>query len=245
MSTSETPIGPRPGLSNVADIIIAPNAAFERIRVVPTWGWALLAASVIAIIGGLLATPASFHALDVSGPALYATNPAVTQLPADKQPAMIERMISYHRVAIRIQSFLIPVFILIGALFSGLVMTIANAVSRGDGNFKRFFALAVTVAIVSSIGVLLNGLIAIVRGAGSYETMQSVQSSLPSLALLAPGAGKKLAVFLSTMNIATIWATALTALGMVAAARIKPAIAWVTAFLMLFAGGALLSMIVQ
>jgi hypothetical protein len=244
LSTSETPIGPRPGLSNVADIIIAPNAAFARIRLVPTWGWALLAASVIGIIGFLLAMPASLHALQVSGPALYATNPAVTQLPADKQPAMIERMISIGRIVVEIQSFLVPIFILLGGLFSALIMTIANAISRGDGNFKRFFALAITVSVVGAIGLLLNGLIATVRGAAAYETMQSVQSSLPSLALLAPGAGSKLATFLGVLNVTALWSTALTALGMIAVGRVKPAIAWSAAILMLLAGASFAAMFV-
>ena len=241
MSTSETPIAPRPGLSNVVDIIITPGAAFARIRQVPTWGWALLAASAFGIVGFLLALPASMHALEVAGPALYGTNPAVTQLPPDKQPAMIERMISVGRIVIEIQSFLVPIFLLLGGLFSALVMTIANAISRGDGNFKRFFALALTVSVVSAIGLLLNGVIALVRGPASYETMQSVQGSLPSLALLAPGAGHKLAAFLSVLNITAIWATVLTALGMVAVGRIKPPIAWSAAIVMLLAGAAFAS----
>jgi Yip1-like protein len=241
----DTAIGPRPGLSNVADIIIAPRAAFSRIRQVPTWGWALLAASVLGIAGSLLALPASMHALDVSGPALYGANPAVTQLPADKQAEMVQRMISFGRIGIEIQSFMIPVFILIGGLFSALVMLIANAISRGDGTFKRYFALAITVAVVSSIGLLLNGVIAMVRGPGGYESIQSVQGSVPSLALLAPSAGKKLAAFLAALNIVTIWATALTALGMVAVGRVKPPVAWVAAILMLLAGASIVSMFVQ
>lgn len=245
MSTSDTPTVQRPGLSNVVDIIIAPGAAFARIREIPTWGWALLAASVLGIAGALLALPASLHALEVSGPALYGSNPAVAQLPADKQPEMIARMISFGRVGIEIQSFLIPIFLLIGGLFSAVVMLIANAISRGDGSFKRFFALAVTVSVVTAIGLFLNGVIAVVRGPASYETMQSVQGALPSLGLLAPGAGHKLAAFLSALNVTALWATALTALGMVSVGHVKPPVAWTAAILMLLAGASLLTMFVQ
>jgi hypothetical protein len=245
LSTSVPPVARRSGLTNVVDIIVAPNAAFERIRQVPVWGWAFLAAVVIAVIGALLAQPASLHALQVAGPALYGSNPAVAQLPPAQQPAMIEKMMGFGRIVIRVQVFLIPIVFLISALFSALVMTAANAASRGDGTFKRFYALAITVSVITALGVMLNGIISIVRGPESYQTLQSVQASLPSLGLLAPGAGGKLATFLGMLNVTAIWATVLTALGMTAVGRVKPAIAWTAAVVMLFAGAALAAMFVQ
>ena len=158
---------------------------------------------------------------------------------------MIQRMIGFGSIFIRLQWIVVPIFLLIGALISTVVMLIANAISGGDGNFKRFYALAITTAVVTCLGFLLNGVIAMVRGPSSYETMQSVQSGVPSLALLAPGAGAKLATFLGSLSLISIWATALTALGMIAVGRVKPAIAWVAAFLMLLIAAALPALFVQ
>lgn len=227
------------------DIVVAPNAAFARIRAVPTWGWAFLAATIIGIIGVLLAQPASLHALQVSGPAMYGSNPAVTQLPADKQPEMIARMVGFGTVMLKFQFVFVPIGLLIGALLSAVIMLIANAISRGDGTFKRFFALTMTTAIVSSLGLLLNGVIAVVRGPSGYETMQSVQTALPSLGLLVPGAGAKLATFLGGLNVTSIWAAVLSALGMIGVARIKPPIAWATALIVLLCGAGLAAAFVQ
>jgi hypothetical protein len=229
----------------VVDIIVAPSAAFARIRVIPTWGWAFLAASIIGIIGILLAQPASLHALQVSGPAMYGSNPAVTQLPPDKQPEMIARMVGFGTVMLRFQFLFVPIGLLIGSLLSAVIMLIGNAISRGDGTFKRFFALSMTTAIVTSLGFLLNGVIAIVRGPGGYDTMQSVQTALPSLALLVPGAGAKLGTFLGGLNVTSIWATVLSALGMIAVARINPPIAWATALLLLLCGAGFTAAFVQ
>ena len=71
-------------------------------------------------------------------------------MPADKQAEMVQRMMSFGRIGIEIQAFLIPVFLLIGGLFSAVVMLIANAISRGDGTFKTLFRARITVAVVSS-----------------------------------------------------------------------------------------------
>jgi hypothetical protein len=245
LSTSEPTAARRVGLDIVVDIIVAPNAAFARIREVPAWGWAFVAASLLGIVGMLLAQSAYLHALQVSGPALYGSNPAVTQLPPEKQAEMMSRMIAFGATMVRLQFLFVPIGLLIGALLSAVIMLIANAISHGDGTFKRFFALSMTTAVVSSLGLFLNGVIAVVRGPGGYETMQSVQTALPSLALLAPGAGAKLATFLSALNVTSIWATVLSALGMTAVARIKPPVAWVTALLVLAGGAALAALFVK
>ena len=90
-----------------------------------------------------------------------------------------------------------------------------------------------TTGVVSSLGLLLNGVIALIRGPGSYDTMQSVQMGLPSLALLAPSGPPKLLAFLAVLNVTTLWATALTALGMTVVGHVKPPIAWTFAIVSL------------
>jgi hypothetical protein len=186
---------------------------------------------VLGVVGFLLAQPASMHAFDTSGPAQFA--PQLAQIPPEKQAGALAKMMSVGRIVIYVQWIFFPIGLLIGALISSVVMLIANAISKGDGTFKRFFALAVTTAVITGLGTVLNGAITLVRGAASYDTPQSVQTSLPSLALLAPAAGTKLQTFLGVMNVASIWVTALTALGMIAVGRVKPPVAWTFAILSL------------
>lgn len=231
MSTSETSAPRGNSLPNAVDIIIAPAAAFQRIREAPAWGWVFLIASVLGIVGFLLAQPATMHAFETSGPAQFA--PQLAKIPPEKQAAALAQMMSVSRIVIYVQWIFFPIGLLIGSLISAVVMLIANAISKGDGTFKRFFALAVTTSMITALGAVLNGAITLVRGAASYDTPQAVQTSLPSLALLAPAAGTKLQTFLGVMNVASIWVTALTALGMIAVGHVKPPVAWTFAILSL------------
>ena len=82
MSTSPDTVGARPGLSNIVDIIVSPNAAFDRLRAVPTWGWAFLVATLLGIAGAIVIGPAVAHALDASMPAQLAANPQIAKLSA-------------------------------------------------------------------------------------------------------------------------------------------------------------------
>lgn len=227
MSTSEPSIAPTSSLHNAVDIVVAPGAAFERIRRVPGWGWVFLIATVLAILGSLLSLPASTHAFGLSAPALYA--PIVAKMPPEKQSEALAQMIKVGGVMNSLEALFLPVGLLLGSLISAVIMLIANAVSRGDGTFKRFFALSMALTIITSLGLVLNGLITLVRGPSSYETIISVKTALPNLALVVPGAGGKLLTFLGVLNIASIWATVLTALGMMAVGNVKPLVAWTAA----------------
>ena len=233
MSTSQPAVG-RSGLANVVDIIIAPNAAFERLRQVPVWGWAFLVASLLGSAGTLLAIPAVEHAMATSMPAQLAASDAIAKLPPDQQQKQIATMMSVSTTIAKFYWVFIPPAILLAGLIQGLIMLIANAATRGDGSFKKFFALSVTVAVVGTgLGSIVVGAIVTLRGASSFETMSSVQSSLPSLALLAPGAKGALAGFLGSLNVFYLWATALLAMGMSRVGRIPRGPAWVTAVIML------------
>lgn len=234
MSTSQPAVAPRSGLANVVDIVIAPNAAFERIRQVPVWGWAFLVAALLGIVGTFLIGPAIQHAMEISLPAKLAVNDAIAKLPTDQQQKQIAMMMSFSKTFARFAWVVVPPFILLAALIQSVIMLIANAATRGDGTFKKFFALAITVSVVGTgIGSIVLGVIVMLRGAASFETQSSVNAALPSLALLAPGAKGALAGFLGAMNVFILWATALLALGMQRVGRIPGGAAWATAIIML------------
>ncbi len=237
MSTSQPPAQPRGGLANVADIVVAPTAAFDRLREVPTWVWAFIAASVLAIIGSLLLAPAMIHAIDTSLPAKLAGSEQMAKLPPDQQQKMIALQIKIAKIVIQLLWLLTPIGLLIVATIQGVIMLIANAVGRGDGSFKKYFALSMTVAVVGTgLGELVTGLIVLVRGANSFEEQSAVMGSLPNLGLLVPGVHGALLGFLGALNVFTLWAAALLALGMVRVGRVSPPVAWITSVLMLVVG---------
>lgn len=238
MSTSQAAVPPRSGLTTLVDIVVAPNQAFERLRIAPTWGWAWLVASILGMAGFALAIPASLHGVETGGPALYAAQ--VQNLPADQQQAAVGRIVSVTKTVVQIQWIFVPIIMLIGSLIGTVVMLIGSTIARGDGTFKKLWALSINVGVVTvGLGLLVMGIICIVRGPASFVTPTDVQRSLPSLALLAPGAGVKVQVFLATFNVFQLWATALLALGMTVVARMNPVAAWITSLVMLFGMAAL------
>jgi len=234
LSTSQPPVERRSGLANVVDIFIAPNAAFERIREVPVWGWAFLVAALLGIAGSFIVGPAVAHALETSMPAQLAASEQMSKLSPDQQQKQIAMIMSFAKTFAKFYWLVIPPALLLIGLVQAVIMLIANAATRGDGTFKKYFALSITVAVVGTgLNSLVLGAIVLVRGANSFETTASVNSALPSLALLAPGAKGALAGFLGSLNVFYIWATALLALGMSRVGRIPRGAAWATAIIML------------
>ena len=73
------------GLQTVLDVIVAPAAAFERLRVAPTWGWAFAIAIVCYTVTSYLITPALIHSIQASWPAMIASNPRLGQLTPEQQ----------------------------------------------------------------------------------------------------------------------------------------------------------------
>lgn len=235
MSTSvTTPPARRSSLSNVVDIIVSPSTAFDRLREMPAWGWAFLAATVLGVIGALLYGPALVHALETTMPAKLAAMPAIAKLPPDQQQTVIATQLKVAKIFLQLFWLFVPIQILLAGLFQALVMTIANVTGRGDGSFKKYFALSITVSVIG-IGLtsIVIGVIVLIRGAASFEEQSAVTGVVPSLALLAPGAKGALVGFLGAFNIFALWSTALLALGMQRVGRIPTVAAWVSAIVML------------
>lgn len=234
MSTSATQPARRGGLSNVVDIIVSPTAAFDRLREVPAWGWAFLAASVLGVIGSVLFGPALVHAMETTLPAKLAAMPAIAKLPPDQQQQMIAAQLKFTKIFLQLFWLFVPVQILLVALVQGLIMMVANVVGHGDGSFKKYFALSITVSVIGvGLASIVIGIIVLIRGAASFEEQSAVTGAAPSLALLAPGAKGALVGFLGAFNIFILWSAALLALGMQRVGRIPPVTAWATAVIML------------
>lgn len=234
MSLSETTVDRRSGLLNVIDVIVAPRAAFERVRIVPTWGWAFLVTSLLGIAGSLVIEPALLHAMDKSLPAQLALNPQIAKMPADQQAAAIARAIAFSKLVAQFSWIFVPISLLLIGAVQALAMTIANAASRGDGSFGKYFALSVTIMIVGTgLSSLVLALIVAIKGPSAFESPNAIQSAIPSLGLLAPGLRGALGAFLGALNVFYLWATALLAIGMTVVGRVKAGAAWSTAIVLL------------
>jgi hypothetical protein len=234
LSLSETTVDRRSGLLNVIDVIVAPRAAFERVRIVPTWGWAFLVTSLLGIAGSLVIEPALLHAMDKSLPAQLALNPQIAKMPADQQAAAIARAIAFSKMVAQFSWIFVPISLLLIGAVQALAMMIANAASRGDGSFGKYFALSVTIMIVGTgLSSLVLALIVAIKGPGAFESPNAIQSAIPSLGLLAPGLRGALGAFLGALNVFYLWATALLAIGMMIVGRVKAGAAWSTAVVLL------------
>jgi hypothetical protein len=221
------------GLQTALDTLIAPNDAYARLRETPTWGWAYLIAVALAMLAALALVPALHHALAVALPAQVAAMPSIAKLPPGEQQAAIARIVSVQTLLLNVTWLSALAIVPLTALIQALVMLAANAIGRGDGTFRRFWALAMNVQVAGSIGGLILAAIVLLRGAASFSEPGDIQRVIPSLGMLLPGAPHVLVAFFSAFNVAAIWQAVLLALGMIAAARIPRPVAWSTALVML------------
>jgi hypothetical protein len=238
MSVSAPVVEKANGLSTVVNVITAPREAFETLRVSPTWGWAFLVAIVLTLLGQYLATPATIHAVQASWPAQVAANPQL----AAASPQAQQNALNISMAVIRWTWLISPLIVLLSALIATIVMLIFKAVGRGDAGFKQLWCAAVNVAVVSvGISSLVNGLIATVRGAASYNSTSDAYKAVPSLAWLMPHATVKVSAFLAAFSVISIWAAVLLAMAMIYVARTSKVNATICAVVMLVVGGGFLA----
>jgi len=230
MAVESTTTAPKPnGLKTAIDIIIAPKDALAAIAAGPTWGWAFLIAVAMFVIGTLMLGPAIQHAMTASWPTMVASNPSLAQ----QSPEQQQRALAIALTFTKFSWIFAPIGLALIMLISTVFMVIFNAIGRGQGSFKLFWAASVNIAIVSGLQPVASGIIAMARGADSFTTMQSPQTAVPSLALLAPAAGVKLATLLGAFTPFSLWAGGLVVATMVIVARVPRVHAWLTGILTL------------
>jgi len=238
---SEPTIAPKGnGLNTALDIIASPSDAFARLRVVPTWGWAFLIAAVLGIVGSFLGAAASEHAVITSIPIADAKSATISAMPADQRQKMIENQIGFAKAIGKFNFVLVPIGVLFIALLQSVYLLILNAATRGQGNFKKFWALAINISIVGiGLSALILGIIELIRGPEAFNSLADVYGALPSLVWIVPGTTGFVHGFLTNFSVFNLWATGLFALGLVAIARIKPTQAYIGTAIMLLIGGLL------
>ncbi len=224
------------GLGILWDVVVAPNAAFAALRERPQWLWAFVVTSLLGMIGALLLIPAGQHMMTAMFAQMGQSNPQIAQMSPEKQQQILGIQLAIQRFTFAFY----PVLLLLAALVTGLIMLIVNAISSGDGNFKRFFALAMNLALVNwGVGYLVIGVIAYLRGPESFSNPRDLGSVLPNLGWLVPAAPMKVGVFLGSIGPFAIWSLVLLALGMQRTAQIKAAAAWIGAIVIVLGAGAI------
>jgi hypothetical protein len=231
METVETPKAD--GLKTALDTIVAPGEAFERLRSAPTWGWAYLITLVLYMLGSFLLIPAIVHGTQAGWAAQVAENPRLAALSPDQLRNALNISITVVRFAWLFPLIVLPLYILIQTI----VLLVFKAIGRGDAGFGQIWAAVTNITVPTlGIGAVVLALIAIVRGADSFGTSFEVQTAMPSLAMLAPGAPVKLHGFLAAFTPFTLWGAWLMATAMSVTARVPKGVAYAAGATVLLIG---------
>lgn len=215
------------GLKVLVNTIVSPKEAFEALRERSTWVWALMISVVVGSVCTYLMAPAFSHAMLANPAAIFGDKAA--QMTPDQIQTYAQagaKVTSFYFIGVLIG---VPIICLIG----GLVMTLFNALGRGDGSFAKYFAAQCNIGVVGAIGTVVGAIIILVRGTDSFNSLHEVATAAPSLAWLIPGAGVKVSAFLGVMTPFTLWATALTAYAMTIIGKVPRLQAWLAALIML------------
>lgn len=218
MALDSTPAPKANGLKTAIDIVIAPKEALESIRVSPTWGWAFIIAAILSVIAFFVTIPAVMHGMVGD----FAKNPQMAQMTPDD----LQKALKMTAGFMPFLSIIVPIAILFYSLIEALIMLVFNAIGRGTGSFKSFWAASVNIGIIYGLGQIVTMVVVLLRGAESFAMSGEVQRAIPSLAMLAPAGNVKLAALLSTINPFAIWSLILVAMTMTVVARVPKVHAW-------------------
>jgi hypothetical protein len=233
-------IAARPsGLQTALDVTIAPRTAFTNLRETPRWAWAFAISCMLGIIGSLAIAPVVAHVMGAEMASRLAVDPQLAALPAAERQARIAQISGFAQIAVRFAFVFIPFGLAAGCALQALVMLIANAIGKGDGNFTKFWALAVNAAVVGTgLASVALAIIVLIRGADGFASSAQITGALPGPAMFVPAGAKAAAAFFGVMNIFALWDMALLVLGMMIVARLSRTTAIVTAIVILLGSGA-------
>jgi hypothetical protein len=239
---TEVPVGPtqhpRSGVQTALDIVIAPAAAFAQLRQRPTWVWAFVAASLLGMIGAFAISSNVGHALVADVSAQLAASPQIAQLPADRRAATIAQQLSIVQATSRFAFLFVPFGLALASAVAALVMLVANAIGKGDGSFKKYWALAVNAGIISTgLASVITMAIVLIRGPDALASASDLERVLPGLGMFIPAGAKRALAFFSAVNVFSVWNATLLAAGMISIGRIPRATAITTAIVILLASG--------
>lgn len=204
------------GLQTILDTILAPSAAFERLRTSPTWGWALLISIVFYTAASYFITPAVVHGFQNEWPGMVASNPRLAQMSPDAQQQALAFTVGIMQFSWIFTIFGVPLAMLVTAV----IMLIFSAIGHGSASFASLWAAAANISVPTmALGGIVLAIIVVLRGAATFTSASAVTTALPSLAWIVPSASPKLTAFLGTLSVFQIWGAVLIYLAMRKTAR--------------------------
>ncbi|GAC1299274.1 MAG: hypothetical protein NVSMB19_03030 [Vulcanimicrobiaceae bacterium] len=211
---------PRYGLALVRDIIVAPNAAFEKIAASREW---LLAYGLVVVTGLLataLAAPALLHVFAVTPPP---RGEAVPTTPAAVAEAKRNLVASYV-----IGQAIMPLAIV---LLTASALTTVARFKGVTAQYALFLSLGANCMIPSAIGDLITALSIRLRDPASFHDLRALLVAVPAnLAVFATAGNDREVAFLSHFDAFNVWAYVLLAFGV---ARLVP-VSFTTALVVAF-----------
>jgi MFS family permease len=221
------------GLSTVVDTIAAPVDAFERQRTSPTWGWALIVAIVLMLIGAYLQAPAAHHAAVAQTQRMVATSTLFANRTDAQKQQIVERAGKPNAF-----SYIMPVIVLfIAVFFNTVIMLIGNALGRGQADFKRLWCGSMNIAVPTlGLAAIVLGIITMIRGADSFDNAAAMAQAMPSLGMLVSHGSPMTVAFLSGISVFTLWGLFLNATMLRVTAKTGAAAAYTFAALVLVLG---------
>ncbi len=222
------------GLKTAVDIVIAPRDALERLRTAPTWGWAFSIAFVLMVVGYFLQQPAAQHAAVGTMQHAIATSPLYANLSEEQKGRILARVQNppAYQTAISIVGLIVAIFI--ATLLNATILFLGTKLGQGTTTFARLFAGSMNIA-VPTIGFyyVVLGIICRAFGPDHFTTTLDMLRAVPGLAMVAPSATGKLAVFLANIQVFTLWGFGLNTAMMRITADVRSAVAWIFPLLIL------------
>jgi hypothetical protein len=209
------------------DTIVQPTAAFRIIKDRPRWLVALVALSLLVVIGTFLGGPAQHNADLAFLQKQFTTTSDYAGFSQAGRDALVAD--TAHPPFWRtLLSGVVPMVMgLLTALAAAFVLWLVSRFLAHSAPFKTFFAAMMHVAIVSTaLSAICAGVVTLIVGASQYTTYDQLDRAMPSLALLAPNAKDWVAAALGAVTPFAIWTAALQglALWVIAATTRKQAV---------------------
>ncbi|WP_377889849.1 Yip1 family protein [Alkalihalobacillus sp. R86527] len=196
---------------SILGMIFSPGEQFERIREKPkVWLPLLIVVLASFVAGWLMVMNPDFEATMNQG-----MNGAEST----------EGMLTFFKISTTISIGLAPVF---GVLIGSFIYWLISKATPSEVTFKKMFSMNVFIAFVSSIGLLLNGLLMALLG-GEVGSMYTSIGGLVN----ADGAT---AGILNSIEIFNIWTTILTVIGLRITAGWPKVLAWIIPIVFLLIG---------
>lgn len=197
LDTNGEPVSGKPSLLGM---ITQPREQFERIRENPT----ILVPIIIVIILAIITT-------------LFSLKGASAELDAELLELGEEGLLLFT-IGLQITSVIVAIIAVpIAILIAAAIYLLVAKVAKSDVSFKQLFSMIVFTSFITSLGGLFNGIISLFTGSFNPEiTSLNVIFGLDGVAGL----------FLSSIEVFSIWGIILTALGLQIVAKFPKGLAW-------------------